>query len=345
MIEFNTLGSAYPLYQNVALKDGSTILSDAGDNGMSGNISLQGNDTISVTGGSSPWLQISGIISGSGNLIVNGTLPLVLTSTNIYTGNTLINAGTLMLSPNPTGGGGSISSSENIIIAANAALDLSQLSDQTFNVVSGQTLQGDGTVNGILVVSPGATVSAGTNSLNTGLLTVTNGVTLQGNTLMKLNPAAGTNDVINVIDGAGTVYGGTLTLANVSAGSYTPGNSFKLFNAATNSGLFSSILPATPGAGLAWDTTQLASGILSVISSGVKQPVITHIALSGTNIIISGTNGQAGAQYNLLSSTNLTTPLSQWTVLPTNTFPAAYFSITNPVTSGASQSFYRIRVP
>jgi autotransporter-associated beta strand protein len=345
MIEFNTLGSAYPLYQNVVLKDGSTILSDAGDNGISGSITLQGNDTFSVTAGSSPWLQISGVISGSGNLLVNGTMPLVLIATNTYTGNTLINAGTLTLSPNPAGGGGSISTSANIILAANTVLDSSQLSDQTFNVASGQTLQGNGTVNGIVVVTPGATLSAGTNSSNTGILTVTNGVTMQGNTLMKLNPVAGTNDVINVIDGAGTVYGGTLTLANVSVGSYAPGNSFKLFNAATNSGLFTSIVPTTPGSGLAWDTNQLSNGILNVVSTGAQQPGITHIALSGTNVIISGTNGQAGAQYHLLTTTNLTVPLLQWTVLPPGTFPAANFSITNPVTPGASQSFYQIRVP
>jgi autotransporter-associated beta strand protein len=344
MIEFNTLGSAYPLYQNVALKDGSTILSDGGDNGISGNITLQGNDTFSVTVGSSPWLQISGVIGGSGNLLVNGSVPLVLIATNTYTGKTLINAGTLNLSPNPAGGGGSISTSANIILAANAVLDSSQLSDQTFNVASGQTLQGNGTVNGILVVTPGATLSAGTNSLNAGILTVTNGVTMQGNTLMKLNPVSGTNDVINVIDGAGIVYGGTLTLTNVSAGNYAAGNSFKLFNAATNSGLFTSIGP-DPGSGLAWDTSQLSNGILKVVSTGGQQPVITHISLSGTNIIISGTNGQAGAQYHLLTTTNLSVPTLQWTVLPPGTFPAANFSITNPVTPGAKQSFYRIRVP
>jgi autotransporter-associated beta strand protein len=273
-------------------------------------------------------------------------VPLVLIATNTYTGNTLINAGTLNLSPNPVSGGGSISTSANIIIAANAILDSSQLGDQTFNVASGQTLQGNGTVNGILVVTPGATLSAGTNSSNTGVLTVTNGVTLQGNTLMKLNPVAHTNDVVNVIDAAGTVYGGTLTLTNVSAGSYAVGNSFKLFNAATNSGLFSSIVPAAPGAGLAWDTNQLSNGILNVVSSGVvPQPVITHITLSGTNVIMSGTNAQAGAQYHVLTTTNLRTPLLQWTVLPPGTFPAANFSITNPVTPGAKQSFYQIRVP
>jgi hypothetical protein len=137
-----------------------------------------------------------------------------------------------------------------------------------------------------------------------------------------------------------------LTLTNVSAGSYAAGNSFKLFNAATNSGLFTGIVPAAPGAGLAWDTNQLSNGILNVVSSGVvPQPVITHITLSGTNIIMSGTNGQAGAQYHLLTTTNLTVPTAQWTVLPPGTFPAANFSITNPVTPGASRTFYRIRVP
>src|SRR5262249_28613514 len=70
--ELNTLGSAFPLYRTVALKNGSTLLSNGGDNGLGGNITLEGDDTISVPAGTSPWLQISGVVSGPGNLIKVG---------------------------------------------------------------------------------------------------------------------------------------------------------------------------------------------------------------------------------------------------------------------------------
>ena len=344
-LSFNTLGSAFPLNRNINLNDGSSLSSSAGDNAVSGSVTLQGNVTVSVTGGSAPWLLISGPIGGSGNMIVNGTLPLTLSASNTFTGNTLITAGTLKLVAG-NGVDGSISTSPNIVISAGATLDASQRSDQTMTVANAQTLQGDGSVNGNLVVGPGATISAGTNSVAIGLLTATNAVTLQGNALMKLNPSTGTNDVINVLNGNTLTLGGTLTVANVSASPFADGNSFQLFSATSYSGSFTNIVPATPGAGLAWDTNNLANGVLAVVSTGAPQPMITGVTLSGgTNIIISGSNGLAGEQFNVLTSTNASLPLSNWTVLPAGTFSGGTFSLTNAIDTTAPQGFYLIRVP
>ena len=341
-LEFNTLGSAYPLYQNLVLNNGSTLLSDAGDNGVSGNITLNGNATISVTGGTSPWLYLTGVIGGSGNLIVNGTLPLVISSASTYTGNTLVNSGILELGFG-FGADGSILNSSNIIIAANAMVDASQESDQTLTVPSGQNLLGNGSINGNVTIN--GTISAGTNLTSTGTLTVSNNLTLQGNALIKLNPGAATNDLISVPAGAIT-YGGTLTLANVS-GSYAVGNNFQIFSGASYSGAFSSIIPATPGNGLAWNTNNLATtGILSIVPGAVvSQPGITSITLSGSQLVISGTNGAAGQQYNVLESTNLLTPLANWTPISTNTFSGSAFSVTNTVNPHAPQNFYLLRLP
>jgi fibronectin-binding autotransporter adhesin len=339
-LELNTLGSAFPLLRTIALMDGSTLLSDAGDNGIGGSVVLQGNDTISVTGGSSPWLLITGTISGSGNLLVNGTVPLILFGNNNYTGNTLIKAGTLTLL-----GNGSISSSANIIIASNAVLDVSQSAGLSLTLASGQTLQGNGTISGTLIVGPGATVSAGTNSSFTGLLTVTNGVQLQGNTFMKLNPATAASDRINAIEGSTITYGGTLTVSNVSATPFAIGNSFTLFNAAGYSGSLSSIVPATPGPGLTWNTNGLSSGVLSVVANGAPQPGITSVSLSGTTLVINGTNGVLGEHYSVLTSTNAAAPLSTWTLLSTNSFSGGTFSITNTINTSAPQRFFILRVP
>jgi fibronectin-binding autotransporter adhesin len=340
-LEFNSLSATAPytgLNRTVALNSGSILQADSGATTMSGQVILQGNDIITVI--SSGSLLADGVVSGTGNLIKTGTFPLTLAAANSYTGNTLVEAGTLALS-----GSGSISSSPNIIVSAAAILDVSALTDDTLTLASGQFLQGNGTINGILSVGAGATVSAGTNSTTTGLLTVTNGVTLQGNTLLKLNPATGTNDVISAINTNNINYGGTLTLTNISATPLAAGRSFKLFAAATYTGAFTSIVPATPGAGLLWDTDGLTNGILSIVSSVVPQPGITSISLSGTSLIINGTNGLAGEQYNILTTTNLTLPLAQWTVLPTNTFSAGTFSLTNSVDSSVPQSYYIIRVP
>ena len=66
---------------------------------------------------------------------------------------------------------------------------------------------------------------------------------------MKLNGAS--NDGLSA--GGTLTYGGTLTLTNISA-PLAAGNSFTLFSAAGYSGSFATISPATPGAGLAWNT-------------------------------------------------------------------------------------------
>jgi hypothetical protein len=108
----------------------------------------------------------------------------------------------------------------------------------------------------------------------------------------------------------------------------------------------SSSMPATPGPGLAWNTNILAAGVLSVVAGAVvPQPAITGVSLSGTNLVINGSNGLAGEQYNVLTTTNLTLPLGSWTVLPTNIFSAGNFSITNVVNPQSPRGFYMIRVP
>jgi hypothetical protein len=83
--------------------------------------------------------------------------------------------------------------------------------------------------------------------------------------------------------------------------------------------------------------------VLSV--TPVPEPYITNISLSGTNVVIDGTNGLAGASYNVLTTTNLALPLSSWTVLLEGTFGGSTFSITNPVNTSAPQSYYLLRVP
>lgn len=334
------LSAPTPLSETLTFNGGSTLQNDGTVCDLNGAVTLQGN--LTITNSSSATLEMDGVIGGAGGFTKVGSSSLTLTAANTYTGSTWLNAGSILLT-----GSGSISSSTNIVIlATNAVLDASQSSDQTLTLAGGQSLQGNGSINGMLVVSPGATLSAGTNSSNIGLLTVSNTVTLAGNTLMKLNPSTHTNDVINVMNNATLNLGGTLTVTNVSGASFAVGNTFTLFNAATFSGNFTTIVPATPGTGLAWNTNNLVNGVLSVVAgSAPPQPGITSISLSGGNLIINGTNGLSGESYNILTTTNLTLPLASWTVLPVGTFNAATFSITNPVTPGAAQNFYLLRVP
>ena len=276
----------------------------------------------------------SNVISGLGGISMDGSdsNPLIFAAANTYTGPTLLNTSGIKLA---LIGSGSISSSTNIALAAGTTLDVSGRPDKTLTLASGQILQGNGTVSGSLTVGSGAIVSPG---LGIGALTVTNVVTLQGATVMELNKTAGTNDVIK---GAASIqYGGTLGLTNV-AGSLAAGDSFKLFSAGAYSGAFANIVPPTTGTGCRWDTSLLTtSGTLLI--AALPQPDISTVSLSGGNMTLSGTNGTAGGTYYVLTSTDLTIPMSSWTSIATNIFDGAgHFAYTTGTTN--ANRFFAIK--
>jgi parallel beta-helix repeat protein len=74
-------------------------------------------------------------------------------------------------------------------------------------------------------------------------------------------------------------------------------------------------------------------------------PVTIHLALSGGNLVFSGSNGVAFHQYYVLDSTNLGLPIASWPVISTNTFDAGgNFNFTNPPGANAPQTFYILRL-
>lgn len=75
-------------------------------------------------------------------------------------------------------------------------------------------------------------------------------------------------------------------------------------------------------------------------------PAIQHIALSGKNIIVSGTNNSgAGGTYHMLTSTNLLLPRTNWTVLASGSFDSSgQFLFTNVIGTNGGE-YYTMRVP
>jgi hypothetical protein len=318
--------SIFAFYSGNGGNESGTVIT--GPVKLNGLVHLQiGNSTVTF----------SNVISGAGGFYWDNYDNTVLfTAANTYQGITDIRSGrTLALA-----GNGSILSSTNISLAASATLDVSGRSDQTLTLVSGQTLQGNGTVNGNLTAGGGTTVSPGGAGI-IGTLTVTNAIALSGATSMEVVKTNGTSDHLNC---AGTItYGGVLNVNNL-AGTLAAGDSFKLFNAATYTGAFTSVTPAL-GAGLAWDTTGLTNGTIKVIAAS-SGPTIGTITVSGGNVVISGGNntGSTGS-YHILTSTNLLLPLSSWTVLTNGNFDSSgNFSSTNAVGTNSRQ-FYILQVP
>jgi fibronectin-binding autotransporter adhesin len=129
---------------------------------------------------------MAGVLSGIGDLSINGggfNGTLDLTADNTYTGLTVVNSGTLMLS-----GAGSIASSSGLILLNSATLDISQ---STLGVNALPTL-----------------VATGNISLGGEEITVTNGGSFSG-VLADGGAGAGTK-------GSLIVAGGTLNLSGIN---------------------------------------------------------------------------------------------------------------------------------
>ena len=297
--------------------------------------------------------DFSNVISGPGGFVLDYyNQSVVLSATNTYSGPTVIgsdgNTPDVALT-----GNGSISQSSLIFFGGSNPdvmhIDVSGRTDDTFTLAGGQTLAGVGGINGNLVVSSGATVSpSGTNitigidttSTNAvGAIAASGSVTLGGSTILKLD-GSGSNDMVQA--GGNMVYGGTLNLVNISGSPLAAGNSFQIFNAANYSGSFINITPSTPGSGLEWDTSNLAvNGTLTVVSMP-SQPRITSVALSGTTLTITASNGPVNTAYVLLESTNAASALTNWIPVLTNSFNGSgeINLSTNVINSNSHQEFY-----
>jgi hypothetical protein len=147
--------------------------------------------------------------------------------------------------------------------------------------------------------------------------------------------------------------------ANVAfTASGLPAGASPVFNPASFSGAGSTALTistggATPGGiytvtinGISGSQTHSTNITFTVIGTNAPaRPVILGVKWSGTNLIFNGTNGTAGSTFAVLASTNLATPLNQWTPLVTNIFGSGNFTVTNGVNPAAPKNFFLLRVP
>ncbi len=270
-------------------------------------------------GDGNAWSFEGGIV-GNVSLTLNsgaqtlGTNGAAISGRFTYSGNTLINGGTLTL-----GLGVGLPNTPAINIASGATLDVAA---GGLSVGAGQTLKGNNAFN------------------------VSGSLTNLGTIELKLNKS-GSSRTNDNIKGLGHIqFGGTLKLNITASPALTTSDSFKLFYASSYGGAFASFDPPAPGSGFAWDTNTLATdGILRIAVGTVQQPVtISAVSVSGGNVTFGGSNAPASGSYVILSSTNVAAPLTSWTHEVTNPWPGtASFSITNPVISGAPQRFYRLQ--
>ena len=351
-------------------------------NQTGGTITSTLSDTYIGNGGTGTWNLNSGsailsVLHISQNTGVSGTLNLnagTMTATEVTTGNagghsTLnFNGGTLIaangananflhdLSTNNVQSGGAIiDSGTNVIRIAQPLLDgggaggLTKIGNGTLylngaNTYTGSTLVstgalgGTGTILGPVSVAAGAALAPGASI---GTLTISNSLTLAAgsSTLVEVShDNGGTNDLVAGL--TSVAYNGSLVVRNAGATPLVAGSTFKLFDSASSSGNFSSVTVLPAGAG----TFNPATGVLTITVGGGGLTFIPP-ALSGGNLILTGTGGNPGATYIWLTTTNLLNPMVTWTTNSTGVFDAAgAFSNATPVISTNQSQFFRLKL-
>jgi hypothetical protein len=250
-------------------------------------------------------------------------------------------SGLVLTIPNPIAGAG------NLLCGGGGILKIAGNNSATGNlVVSNSTLALLGTAtfnNAQLGVSNNATLDVTALTIP---LTIGNRLTLGGNVVAAINKT----NFTSLLVASNLTYGGTLTLSNFGP-ALAYGDTIKLFSASNYSGAFSGIIPATPGAGLLWNTNWLSmDGTIFITSTNpvlIMPPLVTGFKLLGGNFAVTGTNGNApGTFVYTLVSTDLSVPLTNWTIIATNQFGAGGgFNFTNPVDSTQAQQFFILRLP
>src|SRR5205085_748417 len=155
------------------------------------------------------------------------------------------------------------------------------------------TLAGDGVISDSVAIQAGGTLAPG---LSIGKLTINNSLTLGGclafcggSTIMEIakSDSGLSNDLVVA---SSVTFGGVLRVT-ASGNPLAEGDTFKLFDAGSFSGSFSSmVLPALPAApaGLFWDVSQLNT--LGTIRVARPRPSLA-IAASGQSINLSWGDG------------------------------------------------------
>ncbi|HEX4342513.1 MAG TPA: hypothetical protein VH255_03930, partial [Verrucomicrobiae bacterium] len=271
-----------------------------------------------------------------------------------YTGTTVVSNGVLaLIAP------ASLTNSASVTLATSTAiLDVSQEGDPDitgfnitptgyFEAVAGHSMNGLGTIRGGLVVDAGGRVNVGLPG-TTAILTVTNAVTLNGTTSMKLIKGNTPSSDELVSSTAGSItYGGALVVTN-GGGALAVNDTFTLFGASSRIGAFTSTnLPA----GYAWDTSQLnVNGTIRVtaIVAVAVPPAFSSVnfsALSGGSITFNAT-GSANGPVSIYTATNILTPLTNWSLLNSGSFDnTGNYSTNLTVNPAAPTQFFILSTP
>ena len=206
---------------------------------------------------------------------------------------------------------------------------------------SNASLIGNGTIHAPVTVENGGTLAPGASI---GKLMLVNSIILQGSTIMEISKTGSTltNDQLQVI--GPVTFGGTLLVTNIGPTALGPGDQFQIFNAGGYVNSFANIILPPLGPGLIWTNKLSVDGSIQVLAGSA--PHIDSVRISGTNFVISCTGGPPNTNYVVVTTTNVALPLTNWISVLTNSFDSGgNFILSNAISAGIPQRFYRLLVP
>jgi autotransporter-associated beta strand protein len=324
--------------KNLTLNGNATVDSGGSLNTFSGPVTLVGTNNLF---GLRVDLAIEAAVGGGGSMVVGdspvgaGGGTLHLDAANSYSGPTTINSGHSIV----VGASSSLGTSSRIQVSSGATLDTSALA--SFTLGAGQTLLGAGTVNGGNVVfGSGSTLAPGFPDNNTYTLTMSGALSLQTgstNVVVVKKTTGVANDTVSGL--SSVAIAGTLIVSNV-ANALSAGDAIQLFTASSYSGTFNSIIPATPGANLVWDSSTLdTDGKIRVASGLPTSPTNIVVSVAGNQLTLSWPSSYTG--WTVQGQTN---PIglglrTNWQDVPGSTATNRLVFQINPATGAA---FYRM---
>ncbi len=247
----------------------ASLVFDGGTLQITGTVMTNFGHVVGFTSGKTVTLDINSagnsftadqpLAQGGGGLTKVGAGRLVLSSTNTYTGATIINAGTLALS-----GTGTINNTPSLTIAAGATYDVSSLNAYT---LSGSTalIAGGNSANAVIQGAPAGTVALGVQP-----------VTLNyDGTDPALVVAAGTLSLAGqtfTVNAAAPLADGTYNLVQVNSGGILHAGSYRVAGTATN---------GANGAAITFATNAGIACVQLLVSGATNTPIATATVLSG----------------------------------------------------------------